>query len=284
VDEGAGWLLGLKAAAVAVVAHALLGMASTLAATRERATIAAIAAVVVLLAPDRGLAQLAVIAAGGLAGLLLGDVAPPEPAGHRAAPVSRRLGILALAAFFALLAVLPLLAHLSPPLDLLDRTYRAGALVFGGGHVVLPLLEGEMGAMVDESTFLAGYGAAQAVPGPLFTFAAFLGAVAQPFGGVGGAAVALAGIFLPSVLLVLGIMPFWEGLRRAVTARRVLAGVNAAVVGLLAAAFYDPVFTRGVGSVEALAVGVAAFVALRHWTVSPWMVVAAAGGIGWAVL
>jgi chromate transporter len=284
VVEGAGWLLGLKAAAVAVVAHALLGMAGTLAGTRERATIAAAAAVAVLLAPDRGIAQLAVIAAGALAGLLLRDVTPPTSETHEPAPISRRTGIAALVAFFALLAGLPLLASLAAPLDLLDRTYRAGALVFGGGHVVLPLLEGEMAGMVDESTFLAGYGAAQAVPGPLFTFAAFLGAVAEPFGGPLGAAVALVGIFLPSVFLVLGIMPFWEELRRAALARRMLAGVNAAVVGLLAAAFYDPVFTRGVGSTEALALAVVAFVALRHWAVSPWIVVIAAGGIGWVVL
>jgi chromate transporter len=284
VVEGAGWLLGLKAAAVAVVAHALLGMAGTLAGTRERATIAAAAAVAVLLAPDRGIAQLSVIAAGALAGLLLRDVTPPTSETHEPAPISRRTGIAALVAFFALLAGLPLLASLAAPLDLLDRTYRAGALVFGGGHVVLPLLEGEMAGMVDESTFLAGYGAAQAVPGPLFTFAAFLGAVAEPFGGPLGAAVALVGIFLPSVFLVLGIMPFWEEMRRAALARRMLAGVNAAVVGLLAAAFYDPVFTRGVGSTEALALAVAAFVALRHWAVSPWIVVIAAGGIGWVVL
>lgn len=284
VVEGAGWLLGLKAAAVAVVANALLGMAGSLAGTRERATIAAAAAILVLLAPDRGIAQLVVIAAGALAGLLLDDVAPAESAAREPSPVSRRAGAAALVAFVVCLAGLPLVAPLAAPLDLLDRTYRAGALVFGGGHVVLPLLEGEFSGMVDESTFLAGYGAAQAVPGPLFTFAAFLGAVAEPFGGLAGAAVALVGIFLPSMLLVVGVMPFWEGLRRAALARRVLAGVNAAVVGLLAAAFYDPVFTRGVGSVEALAVAVTAFVAIRHWAVSPWIVVLAAGAAGWAVL
>jgi len=284
VAEGAGWLLGLKAAAVAVVAHALLGMAGSLAATRERATIAAAATAAMLLAPDPSVAMLLVIAAGALAGLLLRDVAPAEPAAHLPAPVSRTVGVAALVLFLVFLFGLPLAAHLAPPLDLLDRAYRAGALVFGGGHVVLPLLEGEFAGMVDESAFLAGYGAAQAVPGPLFTFAAFLGAVAEPFGGPAGAAVALVGIFLPSLFLVLGVMPFWEDLRRAALARRMLAGVNAAVVGLLAAAFHDPVFTRGVGSAEALVLAIAAFVALRQWAVSPWIVVILSGAAGWALL
>jgi chromate transporter len=281
--DGAGWVLGLKAAAVAVVAHALLGMAGSLAATRERATIAALAAVAVILAPNPALMQLAVIAAGGFAGLLLADAAP-DPGQPEPSPVSRTVGMAALVLFGAGLLVLPLLAAWSPAFDLLDRTYRAGALVFGGGHVVLPLLQNEMAGMVDETEFLAGYGAAQAVPGPLFTFAAFLGAVAEPFGGPAGAAVALVGIFLPSALLVLGVMPFWEALRRATWARRALAGVNAAVVGLLAAAFYDPVFTDGAPTAAAVAIAIAAFVALRQWQAPPWAVVAAAGAVGAAVL
>ena len=267
-----------------MVANALIGMASSLAATRVRATIAAAAAIAVLLAPERGIAQLGVIAAGALAGLALKDVTPADRDYATPAPVTRRTGVVALVMFAVLLAGLPLAATLAPPIDLLDRTYRAGALVFGGGHVVLPLLEGEMAGLVNETTFLAGYGAAQAVPGPLFTFAAFLGAVATPFGGPAGAAVALVGVFLPSLFLVIGVMPFWEDLRRAARARQVLSGVNAAVVGLLAAAFYDPVFTRGVGSVEALALGVAAFVALRHWMAPPWVVVLAAGALGGIVL
>ncbi|MCF3932252.1 chromate efflux transporter [Acuticoccus sp. M5D2P5] len=283
VVEGAGWLVGLKAAAVAVVAHALLGMTRSLAATRERAAIAGLAAIIVLLAPDRGMAQLAVIALGALAGLVLPDVASPEPGGARA-PVGRRVGVAALLAFALLLAGLPLLAPLGAPLDLFDRTYRAGALVFGGGHVVLPLLEGELAGMVDQATFLAGYGAAQAVPGPLFTFAAFLGTVAEPFGGVPGAVVALVGIFLPSMLLVLGVLPFWDDLRRMAVARRALAGVNAAVVGLLGAAFYDPVFTRGIPDVGALSLAIAAFAALAAWRTPAWLVVIVAGAIGGFVL
>ncbi len=284
VGEGAGWLLGLKAAAAAVVANALMGMAASLAATRERAVIAGAAAILMLVAPAPQVMQLGVILAGALAGLALPvpDAAAEDHTPR--APIGRRVGIAALAAFFALLVLLPLLATWSPALDLVDRTYRAGALVFGGGHVVLPLLQSEMAGMVPPDAFLAGYGAAQAVPGPLFTFAAYLGAVAEPFGGVAGAAVALVGIFLPSVLLVVGIMPFWDRLRRAMWARRALAGVNAAVVGLLAAAFYDPVIVQGVPSHAALALAVAAFVALRHLAAPPWAVVAVAGVVGGVLL
>ena len=284
VGAAAGWLVGLKAAAAAVVAHALLGMAASLAATRERAVIAGAATVAMLVAPAPQLMQLGVILAGALAGLAL---SVPEAATEDhtpRAPVGRRLGALALAGFFLLLVLLPALAAWGPALDLLDRTYRAGALVFGGGHVVLPLLQGEMEGLVSPDAFLAGYGAAQAVPGPLFTFAAFLGAVAEPFGGPAGAAVALIGIFLPSVLLVVGIMPYWDALRRATWARRALAGVNAAVVGLLAAAFWDPVIVQGVRTDGALALAVAAFVALRHLAAPPWAVVAAAGALGGALL
>lgn len=281
----AGWIAGLKAAAVAVVANALLGMAVSLAATRVRATIAALAAIAVLLAPLTALTQLGVILAGGVAGLALGDAAVPAEAGS-APPrtVSRRAGLLALACFALLLAALPLLPSLGAGADLFARVTRAGALVFGGGHVVLPLLEGEMGAMVGQGAFLAGYGAAQAVPGPLFTFAAYLGAVASPFGGVPGAVVALVAIFLPGALLVVGVMPFWERLRGNARARRALAGVNAAVVGLLAAAFYDPVFLRGVPDAAALALAIAAFCALRVWAAPPFAVVLCCAAAGWAVL
>jgi len=284
VSEGAPWLLGLKAAAVAVVANALLGMAGSLAATREKATVAALAAILVLLVPDRVVGQLAAIALGAIAGLVLrgeeapADTAPKGEGGHRG------LAIVCLALFFILMAGLPLLATLGPGLALFDGIYRAGSLVFGGGHVVLPLLESEVRGMVSETSFLAGYGAAQAVPGPLFTFAAYLGAVAEPFGGVAGAIVALVAIFLPGALLVLGVMPFWEDLRRQALARRVLAGVNAAVVGLLAAAFYDPVFRRGVPDAAALALAIAAFVALRQWQAPPALVVIASGLVGAAVL
>ncbi len=282
--EGASWLLGLKAAAVAVVANALLGMAASLAATRTRASIAALATIIVLLAPDRVAGQLAVIVLGGIAGLFLTDADTTDEAAAPEKGKGSAVAFVCLGLFFLLLIGLPVLAALGPGVDLFAGFYRAGALVFGGGHVVLPLLEGEVRGMVGQGAFLAGYGAAQAMPGPLFTFAAYLGAVAQPFGGVAGAAVALVAIFLPGALLVLGVMPFWESLRRRRWARRILAGVNAAVVGLLAAAFYDPVFLRGIGSEAALALAIAAFIALRHWSAPPWAVVVASGAIGAAVL
>lgn len=284
VNEGAGWIWGLKAAAAAVVAHALLGMAHSLAGTRERAAIAGIATVIMLVSPNPLFAQLGVIAAGAVAGLMLRDVDTPEAGDTIPIRVSPALGIAALVCFFAAFIVLPLLGTLSAPFDLFDRFYRVGALVFGGGHVVLPMLQGEMQGYVEPSEFLAGYGVAQAVPGPLFTFASFLGAVSTPFGGVGGAIVATVAIFLPSVLLLIGVMPFWERVRRVRVARRMLAGVNAAVVGLLGAAFYDPVFTEGVRGPDALALVVVAFVALRHYQAPPWAVVVASGAIGWVAL
>ncbi|MEM7695588.1 MAG: chromate efflux transporter [Pseudomonadota bacterium] len=283
IAPDAPWLLGLKAAAVAVVANALLGMAGTLAGTARTATIAAAAMVIVLLLPDRTAAQLGVIALGALAGAFLPQPVPASGA-VQAPLVGRRVGLVAGGVFVALLFGLPFVAQSGAAMDLFDRIYRAGALVFGGGHVVLPLLEGELDGLVDRAAFLAGYGAVQAMPGPLFTFAAYLGAVATPFGGIPGAVVATVAIFLPGALLLVAALPFWERLRAMSAARRVLAGVNAAVVGLLAAAFYDPVITGGIGSVPALCLAVAAFVALHHWKAPPFAVVAASGLIGALVL
>lgn len=283
IGSDAGWLLGLKAAAAAVVLHALLGMAGSLAATRERATIAVVAMIAMLVVPNAVIAQLGVIVLGGLAGLAINaDV--PKAVAPAPTLVSKPVGIIALALFFIILFAVPLIAQVGPAAELFGATYRAGSLVFGGGHVVLPLLQAEMGTMVNEGDFLAGYGAAQAVPGPLFTFSAFLGAVAQPFGGVVGAIVALIGIFLPSALLVLGVMPFWEGLRQRTRVRQALAGVNAAVVGLLAAALYNPVFVDGVRSAMALAVAAAAFIVISQWKAPPWAVVIAAAAAGAVLL
>lgn len=286
---GAGWIAGLKAAAVAVVAHALLGMARTLTPDAPRATIAA-GAMILLLVMPAAWTQVLVIVLGALAALLVlpkPEIAADPDGLH--VPVGRGVAIAALAAFAALLVGLPILAAATDSfgLAIVDRFYRAGSLVFGGGHVVLPLLEQSVVApgLVTESDFLAGYGAAQAVPGPLFTFAAFLGAVLDgPLTGVAGATLALLAIFLPSALLVLGALPFWSALRNRPNARRALAGVNAAVVGLLAAALYDPVFTKGITSPLALAIAVAAFVALAQWKAPPWAVVTAAGVVGGLVL
>lgn len=288
-DTGAGWIQGLKAAAVAVVAHAVLGMARALAPDRERATIAVVAMIGAMLIHSV-VGQLLVIAFGALAGLVwLRPSLEKEEDGSLVVPVGRGVAVACLAAFFALLFALPLLAAATGngAIELADRFYRAGSLVFGGGHVVLPLLQAETvrSGLVSEDAFLAGYGAAQAVPGPLFTFAAYLGAVARtPPTGLAGAAVALLAIFLPSALLIVGGLPFWDELRRLSVARRALMGVNAAVVGLLAAALYDPVFTQGIGSAGAMAIAAAAFVALAAWGVPAWAVVVAAGMAGGLML
>lgn len=287
---GAGWLLGLQAAAAAVVAQAVLGMARSLTPDRRRATIAAAAAIVVLLVPGPG-PQVAVIAVCGVVGAvwLRGVVAPPEDiAGAEVAVrLPRWVAVSALVAFAALLVAAPVAASGTGAVRLFGVFAQAGSLVFGGGHVVLPLLESQTVAthLVGHADFLAGYGAAQAVPGPLFTFAAYLGAVADGSpSGLLGAAVALVAIFLPAALLVIGALPFWHVLRALPWARRVLAGVNAGVVGLLAAALWDPVITEGVRSAPALALVVAAFTALTRWSAPPWAVVIGAGLLGAVVL
>lgn len=291
-----GWLQGVKAAAVAVVAHAVLAMAKSLAPDAKRATLAAIAMIVVLLLAGP-VAQIAVIALGALVGFLwLRPELPRQGGGphaeeeqHLRSGASPGVGIASLVLFIGLLVLLPALVAVTgdPHLSLADSFYRAGALVFGGGHVVLPLLEAETvyTGLVDHETFLTGYGAAQAVPGPLFTFAAYLGVstTAAPTGLL-GAAIALVAIFLPGALLVIGVLPFWSRLRRSQVARRALMGVNAAVVGVLAAALYDPVFTQGIVSPASLAVAVAVFIAQTQWNLPAWAAVIGAGLIGYAVL
>ncbi|NLS08594.1 chromate efflux transporter [Nesterenkonia sp. MY13] len=288
----AGWIHGLKAAAVAVVAHAVLGMAKSMTPDAPRATIAAMAAIIVLLVPEP-LILVAAIAVSGVIGLiwLKPESQEQDPADAYPVRIPKAVAFGCIAAFFALLAGLPLLATLvnTEATSLADTFYRSGALVFGGGHVVLPLLEAEtvQTGMVDSNAFLAGYGAAQAVPGPLFTFSGFLGAAAfeGPMGLV-AAGIAILAIFLPGALLVIGCISFWEQLRSNFTARKALLGFNAGVVGILAAAFYDPVFTAGVIDVgiEALAVAIACFIALVHWKVPAWAVVIGAGLLGAVIL
>lgn len=288
-----GWLAGLKLAAVAVVAQAVLGMAKTLCPDRLRASLA-VAAAVVLLMVQTPWAQVAVIAAGAAVGLSF--IRPEVRAGGDLhVPVGRRSAFLALGAFFLLLVCLPVAAHEVPlaPLAIVDIFYRSGALVFGGGHVVLPLLQAEVvpTGLVGADTFLAGYGAAQAVPGPLFTFAGYLGTVLVPPGdaAAGGwpvGLIALVAIFLPAFLLVVGALPFWAALRRRPKAQAALAGVNAAVVGVLGAALYDPVWTAAVKGPADLALAIAAFALLQFWKLPPWLVVAlsALAGFGLARL
>ncbi|WFP16818.1 chromate efflux transporter [Citricoccus muralis] len=287
---GTGWLDGLKAAAVAVVAQAVLGMAKSLTPDAKRASIAAAAMIAILLV-GHPLAQIGAIVMGGLLGLtwLRAETTEGGRREHLEIGVSRTIGALCLGLFALLLVAFPVLAALTahPGLELADLFYRAGALVFGGGHVVLPLLEAETvhTGLVDGGTFLAGYGAAQAVPGPLFTFAAFLGASSSAeVTEWAGAAIALVAVFLPATLLVVGALPFWERLRHSRIARRALLGINASVVGVLAAALYDPVFTQGITSPATLALAVAVFIAQVHWKLPAWAAVIGAGIIGFVLL
>ena len=283
----AGWLLGLKAAAVAVVAQAVYGMTKNLVTGKIHAAIAVAALVLVLLVPHP-LIQVGAIVLGIVAGLAFLRVKKEADDQPQAESGSRTFGIVCLVLFFALLFVLPLVARLigTTGADIFDTFYRAGALVFGGGHVVLPLLETvTVGpGLVDHDTFLAGYGAAQAMPGPLFTFASFLGASAQGMNWALGATIATVAIFLPAALLVLGAMPFWERIRRMPRAGAALAGANAAVVGILGAALYTPVFTAGITGVATLSIAVVCFAALTSWKVPPWAVVIGAALVGWVVL
>lgn len=295
-----GWLTGLKAVVVAIVAHAVLAMARALTPDLRRLAMALLAAVCAILVPG-SLGQLGAILVGAALGLwLLRDGALRDGAlrddvqRHRRPPAGRSTGILtlrtslvSLSLFCVLLIGLPLLAlSNSVAAQITDATYRAGALVFGGGHVVLPLLDGAMvqAGMVDEQAFLVGYAAAQAVPGPLFTFAAYLGTVTTGIHPLVGAALALIAIFLPGALLLVAALPVWDRLAALPRARAILAGVNAAVVGLLAAALYDPVIVQGITSVQTLLVAVVGFLALLSGRVPAWIVVLAAAVVGAFVL
>ncbi len=280
----AGWLHGLKVAAVAVVAWAVWGMARTLAPDRARASIAMGSALAALAWPT-GLGQVTILAAAALTGFTLWRHEPIARAPAAGTGVGRRQGIGALALLVALLVALPVARGLVPSqaLAVFDSFFRAGALVFGGGHVVLSLLQAEVvpPGWVSAEAFVAGYGAAQAVPGPLFTFAAYLGAVMrEPPSGVAGAAIALVAVFLPSFLLVLGALPFWDVLRGRTGFQAALRGINAAVVGLLLAALYHPVWTSAVHARADVALALAAFGLLAFWRTPAWLVVvfAAAGG------
>ena len=287
---GGGLLHGLKLVAVAVVAQAVWGMARTLAPDRERAGIA-VGAVLLVVFTGGSLGQVGAIVLGGAAGLWLCRGAPAKTTGSLSFPVSRRLGAVSLALFFVLLLLLPVAAaaFASQGLALFDSFFRAGALVFGGGHVVLPLLQSEVvqSGWVGVDAFLAGYGAAQAVPGPLFTFAAYLGALTRPDPtGLLGAAIALVGVFLPGLLLVVGALPFWDAMRKRPVAQAAMRGANAAVVGILAAALYEPVWTSAILSPDDFALALTGFVLLTVWKAPPWVVVAliAAGGMVLTIL
>jgi chromate transporter len=277
-------LHGLKVVAVAVVAQAVWGMAKNLAPDRPRATIAVVAAVAVLLLPT-SIGQIAVIAVAAVVGwkFLRTDTSKQGPA--IVVPVPRWVGLAAWIALFALLLGFPIMRNLTgnQGVALFDSFFRSGSLVFGGGHVVLPLLRAEVvpPGWIDPDQFLTGYGVAQAVPGPLFTFSAYLGAAMQPWpNGVVGAAIALLAIFLPSMLLTLGALPWWGTLRTRPGVQSALRGVNAAVVGLLLAALYNPVWTSAILRPTDFVLAACAFGLLVVWRCPPWIVVLLTGLAG----
>jgi chromate transporter len=283
----AGWLHGLKIAAVAVVAQAVWGMAQSLCPDRQRATFAVLAAIIVLTVPTAW-GQIGAIALGALAGFVVLPREAQPPGSGLVVPIGRGFALACLVLFFALLIGLPILAAVVPnhAIELAASFYRSGSLVFGGGHVVLPLLQAAVvpPGWVTDDAFLAGYGAAQAVPGPLFTFAAYLGAAMGPTpNGWVGATLCLVAVFLPSFLLVFGALPFWAELRNRPAAQAALRGVNAAVVGLLLAALYRPVWTSAIGRPVDFAIAVTAFLLLSMWRTPPWLVVVLAAIAGQAL-
>lgn len=283
---GTGVLHGLKIVAVAIVAQAVWGMARNLCPDKERAAIA-LGAVAMLAFLPGAFGMVGAIILGATAGLALGRGTGEPIGGHVTMPVTRGIAAAALLAFAGLMIALPLLAGESQTLAVIDGFYRAGALVFGGGHVVLPLLQAEVvqSGWVTPDAFLAGYGAAQAVPGPLFTFAAYLGAVLGPEpNGVLGATIALLAVFLPGFLILIAVLPFWDRFRSTPSARSLMQGANAAVVGILGAALYSPVFTSSIANLKDFTLALACLVLLMAWKTPPWAVViiAALGGVALA--
>jgi chromate transporter len=277
----AGWLHGLKIVAVAVVAHAILGMAQNLTPDLKRKAISLFALVSTLLW-QTAFTQIGVILIAACIGFLLYKQQKTHDEPTMSFPVSRRFAVICLTLFFGLLIVLPLLREMTSLswITMFDRFYRSGSLVFGGGHVVLPLLEREFvpTGLLSEEAFLAGYGAAQAVPGPLFTFAAYLGAVMD---GWQGGLLATFAIFLPAFLLILGTLPFWNILRRNPSIKGALMGVNAAVVGILIAAFYNPIWTSSILAPIDFAFAAILFSMLVFWKLPPWIIVVTGAIGGW---
>ncbi|MFA5682502.1 MAG: chromate efflux transporter, partial [Hydrogenophaga sp.] len=282
-----GWVHGLKVVAVAIVAQAVWGMAKSLCPDRPRAALAILAALLTMILPSAA-GQLAAIAVAGVLGWWRLQIAQPGGGQAHSYPVSRKLGIVALLLFVAPLVGLPLWAAAtgSSTIALLEGVYRSGALVFGGGHVVLPLLQATVvpSGVVSNADFLAGYGAAQAVPGPLFTFSAYLGAIAQGplHGWIGGLAL-LGTIFLPAFFILVGALPFWEGLRHRAGIQTAMAGINAGVVGILVSALYDPVWTSAIHGKADFGLALLSFGLLTVGQVPPALVVLLAGLAGWVM-
>ncbi len=286
IDAGAHqhWLHGLKVVAVAVVAQAVLGMAKKLCPDKERATIAVISSVIVLLANSAVVLILVLIAAGlfGAYFLKTSNELPHEPL-HKG---RKRIGSIFLLLFVGFLFVLPMLRPLGEELKLFDSFYRSGALVFGGGHVVLPLLQAEVvpNGWVSNDLFMAGYGIANAIPGPLFAFSAYLGAVSTTSTtGWTGALLCLVAMFLPSFLLVVGALPFWEKMRSLPKIRQSMLGLNAAVVGILLAALYNPVWTSAIFSSRDFALAAVGFLLLEMWKIPSWAVVLLTVGVSFVL-
>lgn len=274
---GSGWLHGLKVVAVAIVAQAIWGMGKALCPDRLRATVALLGAAISLILPGT-IGQISSIVMGGIVGVFFLRQVAPVPHAPFPIPLGQSFGAFALGLFFFILLGLPLLAAGmdSRLLATFARFYRSGALVFGGGHVVLPLLQADLvpSGWISNDIFLAGYGLAQAVPGPLFTFAAYLGAAENgSLSGWSGAAVCLTAIFLPAFLLVIGVLPFWEHLRTLTGVQKAMRGINAAVVGILLSAFYDPVWTSAIRSRADVILALAALLLLMQWKTPPWAVV-----------
>lgn len=281
---GQGVLAGLRAVAVAVVAHAIGGMARTLTPDLRRILIALGAALIVLFAPPV-LAQPAAIIAGGGAGLLLCRSSLPEAAARIEIRVSKRIAIVAIAGLLTLLVALPLVARLagSEWLAIVDACFRAGTLVFGGGHVVLPLLQGEpaIASALGDQALLAGYGAAQAMPGPLFTFAGYIGAAAVPGpGAIWVGIAALVAVFVPGILILIAVLPLWERIEGSGRLRAGIAGAGAAVVGILVAALIGTILPEGAASMPGAMIAALAFVALFVARIPVWGIVLAAAGVG----
>lgn len=283
-DVGAsGWIHGLKIVAVAIVAQAVLGMGQKLAPDRSRATLALLAAAITILWQTAASQILILLAAGGVGYFMYRQPPSDENSPLLTVSISKRAGVICLALFFVLLIGLPIIRQIiggEGLLAMFESFYRSGSLVFGGGHVVLPLLEREVvpTGWMSKSEFLAGYGATQAVPGPLFTIAAYLGAMIS---GVKGALVGTAAIFLPAFLLMAGALPFWNTLRQNKKVQGALVGLNAAVVGILLAALYNPLWLTAVQKPEDFVLAILLFGMLVYWKLPPWLVVLAGAAGGW---
>ncbi|UOQ49272.1 chromate efflux transporter [Gracilibacillus caseinilyticus] len=271
--EEAGFIHSLKIVAAAVVLHALIGLGKKLTPDKSRLTIAVVAAVIMLMYPSAWM-QILIILGAGLLGLSFFKEKAESNVQPIAITIPKRIGLTSLAVLISLLVILPLLNRLSnnPYLNLFDIFYRVGSLVFGGGHVVLPMIEREVvpNGLITANEFLAGYGMAQAVPGPLFTFASYLGTMME---GIAGAIIVTIAIFLPSFLLIVAALPFLNELRKHASFQGILMGVNASVVGILLAAFYDPVISSSIFDTTDFALGILLFGLLTIWKIPAWLIV-----------